>query len=551
MSPRRTAVKALAALTACALLALVSSAPAAAEQRLYVTSTSGELAMLGLDSAGVPAPIGGSPLTGLGQIEAVVVSPDASHLYVARRSTSGVLGFTIGADGGLTPIAGSPWPAAGEIYALALTPDGQRLYAAGRGGGTDLYGFSIGADGALAPLTGSPYTVRAGARGIAISADGSLLFEVANLASQLGVYSIGPGGALTEAPGSPYSIGLNSFGVSVTPDGRFVYVASANGNRTYGFSIGPGVGLAPLPGSPYLAPDGTFDGAIAPKGDGYYAASAGPDLLGGFSIGGDGALAPVTGSPYPLPNSGRSVTVNSDGERVYTTNASTTALSAYARGPAGELSPIAGSPYNVGLSSPDFRSLALTPAQPANASLAVVASPKRPRTILDAGASTDPDGQVAGYSWDFGDGAAVTTASPTNVHVYAADGTYSASVTVIDDDGCAAARVYTGQMDLCNGGAAATATAVVGPAPSTKLKRKPARRLVIRRGKRVKVKLKFKSDTPGAAFQCTLDGKPKACTSPFKVKVKKGRHKFTVAASARGLADFTPAKAKFKAKRRR
>lgn len=47
--------------------------------------------------------------------------------------------------------------------------------------------------------------------------------------------------------------------------------------------------------------------------------------------------------------------------------------------------------------------------------------------------STDADGTITGYSWDFGDG---TTAAGTNVsHVYNATGTYQVTLTVTDNDG--------------------------------------------------------------------------------------------------------------------
>ncbi len=52
-------------------------------------------------------------------------------------------------------------------------------------------------------------------------------------------------------------------------------------------------------------------------------------------------------------------------------------------------------------------------------------------TFTDA--STDSDGSVVGWDWDFGDGNTSTNQNP--VHVYAAYGTYSVSLTVTDDLG--------------------------------------------------------------------------------------------------------------------
>ncbi|MBA8792666.1 PKD repeat protein [Friedmanniella endophytica] len=52
---------------------------------------------------------------------------------------------------------------------------------------------------------------------------------------------------------------------------------------------------------------------------------------------------------------------------------------------------------------------------------------------FDASASTDPDGTVASYAWDFGDQSTGTGAKPS--HTYTASGTYTVKLTVTDDQG--------------------------------------------------------------------------------------------------------------------
>lgn len=47
--------------------------------------------------------------------------------------------------------------------------------------------------------------------------------------------------------------------------------------------------------------------------------------------------------------------------------------------------------------------------------------------------SYDPDGSIAAYSWDFGNGATSTAANP--VYTYTAPGTYTASLVVVDNEG--------------------------------------------------------------------------------------------------------------------
>ena len=79
--------------------------------------------------------------------------------------------------------------------------------------------------------------------------------------------------------------------------------------------------------------------------------------------------------------------------------------------------------------------------------------------------------------------------------------------------------------------------------PETKITKHPPNKA----GKR-KVKFQFTSSDPGATFECKLDKKDfQSCDSPYKKKVKLGKHKFQVRAiSADGRADPTPATDKFK-----
>ncbi len=53
--------------------------------------------------------------------------------------------------------------------------------------------------------------------------------------------------------------------------------------------------------------------------------------------------------------------------------------------------------------------------------------------MFDGGGSTDPDGSIVSFAWDFGDGGTGSGATPE--HTYTDDGVYTITLTVTDDDG--------------------------------------------------------------------------------------------------------------------
>ncbi|MFC2095489.1 PKD domain-containing protein [Candidatus Bipolaricaulota bacterium] len=99
---------------------------------------------------------------------------------------------------------------------------------------------------------------------------------------------------------------------------------------------------------------------------------------------------------------------------------------------------------NDGASNTQIRSVAVgsTPNQPPSAAFTVSPSSGEPGIwfTFSAAGSTDPDGSIVSYAWNFGDGG--TGAGITAYNTYAAPGTYTVTLTVTDDDG---ATDYTTQ----------------------------------------------------------------------------------------------------------
>ena len=80
---------------------------------------------------------------------------------------------------------------------------------------------------------------------------------------------------------------------------------------------------------------------------------------------------------------------------------------------------------------------------------------------VDASATTDPDGTVASYAWDFGDSTAPGTGQTTS-HAYTVAGTYTVTLTATDDDGAFASTTRDTTVVVPNQPPTASFTATGG-----------------------------------------------------------------------------------------
>ena len=469
--------RALALTTAAAIAALIVPATAAAERGVYATNAAdGTVSAFDADAAtGTLSPVPAATKPTGSDPRAVVLTPSGRSLYVADSGDGTISGYAVAADGSLSALPGSPYAAGPGASGLSATTDGRYLYAANDGAGT-ISGYAIGADGSLASVPGSPFASIPGAHGIASSPSAKLLYATSESGPvNLAGYAIGADGSL-----SPIGAALPAGGSQLEqpvfrPDGGVLYVADFAGRAVYAYAVAAGGALSPVAGSPFAVADGPYGSlAMAPDGGHLYVPAYNGAAIVSYPL---AASSGALGAPDASAATGPTPTgsaVSPNGAFLYSSGLGRDPnVSGFAIGADASLAPVAGSPFASGGSGGDFASLAITPNQPPQAAFNVFpASPDvKERTTFQASASSDPDGKVATWLWDFGDGKTKIQDDPKVRHNYDEPGAYTVTLAVIDDEGCSVQVVYTGQTALCNGSAAkAVATQTVQVADRSVLK---------------------------------------------------------------------------------
>jgi DNA-binding beta-propeller fold protein YncE len=456
--------------------AVEPSTPPAATRTVYVTnSDSHKISTFTVD------PVTGRPTLSAELTEARVgvrqmaFTADGRHAYTANADENGTLSsYTVAPGGRLTPQRLVIRTGGDTPLGIVVTPRGHTLYVTHVFSNT-VTAFPIKADGNLGQPVAHATAVN-NPRGLALTPDGRYLYaghgdpgpDREHSVGAITAFKVGPDGGLTPT-GTPIRVGIFCGAISITPDGRRLYMVCQDTDNIFGFAIGSDGGLTPLPGSPYEVSDFPEGITITPDGRNAYVASpggggptgAGPGAVSSFTIGTDGALAELPDSripadtfPFPV-----GITTLPNGRFVYTSGGDATGLlGAFGVG-TGPLTTLPDSPFDTSGEGPGYNSASVLPNQgPVAAFAARVAG--RPATF-DASGSTDPDGTVATYRWDFGDGSTLTTTDPRTTHVYPRAGTFRVSLVVTDNEGCSTTLVTTGQAVLCNGTAAATVTRAV------------------------------------------------------------------------------------------
>jgi 6-phosphogluconolactonase (cycloisomerase 2 family) len=446
-------------LFAATVLTLAVPAVAEAKRNVYVSGTaSNTVAALDIAADGALAPALTPAIPQAGPV-GIAITPDGRFAYVANLGAGTVSAFSVDGTGLLTPI-GAPVDAGDVPSSVAVSPDGTKLFVSNFVSG-DVSAYTIGASGSLTAVAGNDFDAGAGPGGIAVSVDGTHLYVANQGDSNISVFTIASDGVLTA--GTPVSAGVNVNDVAVTPDGRYMYAVNSGANTISGYSLQSGgvpVALtdpslpaftAALPSSLTISPDGTR----------LYTADTDGSKITGYAITAEGGLTPVAAS-FDSPAGPVALSLTPDGKRLYVANADaddsvtdTDTVSGFNVAGDGTLAAITGSPFDSGVNKPFPFGLAVTPNQGPTATLTATAASAGNPTSLSGAGSTDPDGSVASYAWDFGDGTTATTDTPATQHTYAQPGSYTVTLTVTDNEGCSTALVFTGKTAYCNGTTAA------------------------------------------------------------------------------------------------
>jgi hypothetical protein len=481
-----------------AALSAFAATPAQAITNVYalqetLTAPSGTLLQYSVGAGGALMPLAPTPIPG--PARDIAVTPDGRFAYVMTSITAvgSVGGSTIiplirAADGRLVPNGPAVGPMLLSSRGLIVNPQGTRVYY---GHPTEAIFFrDINPDGTLGPE--QSFSIGSGseiitpyAQFFAMTPDGRNLYASQGGGASTIVWqaTIDPatGAGVPKAPQrilSPGGAGEAPERVgrlAVSPTGSHLYLATdIPGAGIQRWAIDPATGA--LVGGTVEAPptDGYAEGAVAlsPGGGALWApstngATSAPERIRQFSVAAGGMLLPLAppAVAYVVASAGRDLIPSPDGVSLYLGQSGT--VGEWSVGAGGTLTHRANLPAGAdpGL---DNRGIAISPSQAPVAAFSAIPAAAGAASFFDGRASSDPDGAIARYDWDFGDGATAPDGGPIVGHVYATAGTRTVTLTVTDADGTSTSQLWTGARMLRNGGPPARTTRSVAiPAAET------------------------------------------------------------------------------------
>jgi YVTN family beta-propeller protein len=373
----------------------------------------------------------GTPITVGENPSGIAITPDGRTAYVGSYGSPDVTPIDIATN------AVEPGITIGDLpEVIAITPDGSTAYVGSTG---------VNRVTPIDIATNTPeesIMVGENPSGIAISPDG----KTAYVTDGEGVTPID---TATNTAESPITVVEGPEGIAITPDGATAYVTNELGSTVTPIDLETNT-----PGTPITVGSHPNAIAITPDGKTAYVTNDGGTSVTPINIATNTPGTPINVGSHPY-----AVAITPDGKTAYVTNENGASVT-----PINVATNMPGTPINVG---DDPEGIAITPDQPPVAAFSATSATLGQPTSFDASASVDPDGSLASYAWSFGDGSTLVTTSPTTSHAYMAPATYTATLTLTDNEGCSTAFVFTGQTAFCNGspGASTTRHVTVAAAP--------------------------------------------------------------------------------------
>ena len=490
---RRSRLAALALLAALASIALAASA---ADARNAYVVNSGDVSVIDTTTntnLGTSISVGATS-------RAIAITPDGDRAYVVNVGDNDVSVIDIVTN---TRLA-SDIEVGALPKAIAISPDGERAYVVNDGDGD----VSV-IDAATNTKLSDDIPVGDGPEAIAITPNGDRAYVPNFDDNDVSVIDT----ATNTNLGADIPVGAAPRAIAITPNGAHAYVSNLGDDdvsvidTATNTNLGTDIPVASFPAGIALTPDGQRAYVVSPNPFAVQQSASVIDTTNNATLADDvriGDLAFV-------------VAITPDGQRAYVANAGDDDVSiidtATDTSDPNEDIPVGDSPGGI----------AITPNQPPLAALstsrntATTAANGQKFTAevgepvgFDASASTDPDGEVATYAWDFGDGQKAVD-GPLQTHAYAAPGNYTAKLTLTDDEGCSTEFVFTGQTASCNGSQVAETTQEVKVLAGPKLKLKAKK-------KQKPTKLELKASCGELTCEAKISGKAKLPRNGKKTK---------------------------------
>lgn len=425
-------------LLALSILALaLAAAPALAAPKAYVLNY-GTDSVAVLDTQtnqfiGPEIPVGEGPYN-------IAITPDGKKAYELNESEGTISVIDLQS----AQVVGNPIELGVAPYVVAISPDGKAAYVTTSAGTVLVLDTQTDQIVDTIPVD----EVEPGLWGVAFSPDGKTAWVTDRETESVRVIDT----QSREVVGAAIPVGEEPINIAITPDGTKAFVGNEDSDSVSVIDTQTRQPVAAIPVGE--APWGI---GITPDGKKVYAANYNSETVTVI----DAKTNQTIGDPIPVGGEPYELAITPDGRTAYVTNYGSETVSVIdtqTDSVKTTIDDVDGGPWQV-VVAPDQ-----SPVPAFSASQPVAGGP----VAFNGLGSSDVDGSIASFDWTFGDGTSALNGGGTPSHQYAAAGTYTAGLSVTDNEGCSVSLVFTGRTAYCNGSAPAShpVTVLAKPVPS-------------------------------------------------------------------------------------